>query len=164
MENKTNSTAFSPAKATAVIFGILAGLGGISTRQEPRRHPASSLDYHAAGGRGFWAPDQQHTGKRGGNPDRSTWIWSWTAKAGSALQPDFAFWDVNQGYYRAVWNSSFNATTIVAPATKAITNGRTYVKAVPIKILDEIPPLGRTFRPLFLGSSQGFFFGKPPIG
>jgi hypothetical protein len=30
MENKTNSTTFNPPKATAVIFGVLAGLGGIT--------------------------------------------------------------------------------------------------------------------------------------
>jgi hypothetical protein len=39
-----------------------------------------------------------------------------TTKAGSDLPPAFASWVVN---LRAAWNSSFNATTIVAPATKA---------------------------------------------
>ncbi len=34
-------------------------------------------------------------------------------------------------YLRAVWNSTFNATTIVAPATKTTMNGRTNEKAVP---------------------------------
>ena len=41
------------------------------------------------------------------------------------------FWVVSEDYYRAVTNSSFKATTIIAPATKATTNGRTYEKAAP---------------------------------
>jgi hypothetical protein len=48
-----------------------------------------------------------------------------TAKAGRDLPPAFDFLVGNLDYFRAVWNSSFNATTIIAPATKATTKGKT---------------------------------------
>jgi hypothetical protein len=37
------------------------------------------------------------------------------------------FWAVSEDYCWAVWNSAFNATTTIAPATKAATYPRMFV-------------------------------------
>jgi hypothetical protein len=37
------------------------------------------------------------------------------------------FWVVGEDDYRAVWKSAFNATTTIAPATKAATYPRMFV-------------------------------------
>ena len=37
------------------------------------------------------------------------------------------FWAVGEDDYRAVWNSTFNATTTIAPATKTATYPRMFV-------------------------------------
>jgi hypothetical protein len=41
------------------------------------------------------------------------------------------FWAVSEDYYRAVSNSAFNATTIIAPATKAATYPRMFATTPP---------------------------------